>query len=260
MAIARVQGNARGVSTTNTITVTMNSTPVDGDLLVACVGSSNNVGAYCTVSSITQTNVNWSTDGAGMQTQSQYSSAKLDTEIWIGIVGSGASKTITITLSGAPVNGGVADVCEYSGLVVSSFLDKTASASGTSTNFVTGTTATTTQASELWIGSIAVYYWGQSNPINDFTLLDGATYTGGGNPVSEAYLEKIVSATGTANSGTSGNNAYYAGCIATFKAAAAGGPTVKKGSSLVNTMTTMLNSKMLFSMANRYPKLSPRQF
>jgi len=41
---------------------------------------------------------------------------------------------------------------------------------------------------------------------------------------------------------------------------AAGGPTVKKGSSLVNTMTEMLNSKMLFSMANRYPKLSPRRF
>ena len=40
---------------------------------------------------------------------------------------------------------------------------------------------------------------------------------------------------------------------------AAGGPTVKKGSNLANTMTTMLNSKMLFSACNRFPKLSPRQ-
>jgi len=40
----------------------------------------------------------------------------------------------------------------------------------------------------------------------------------------------------------------------------AGGPTVKKGSNLSATMTTMLNSKMLFSACNRFPKLSPRHF
>jgi len=38
----------------------------------------------------------------------------------------------------------------------------------------------------------------------------------------------------------------------------AGGP--KKGSNLSNTMITMLNSKMLFSQCNRFPKLCPRQF
>ena len=38
------------------------------------------------------------------------------------------------------------------------------------------------------------------------------------------------------------------------------GVTVKKGSNLANTMTTMLNSKMLFSQCNRFPKLSLRQF
>ena len=39
-----------------------------------------------------------------------------------------------------------------------------------------------------------------------------------------------------------------------------GGATVKKGSSLVNTMTEMLNSKMLFSACNRFPKLTTRRF
>jgi len=33
-----------------------------------------------------------------------------------------------------------------------------------------------------------------------------------------------------------------------------GGVTVKKGSSLVKTMTTMLNSKMLYNACNRFPK------
>lgn len=40
----------------------------------------------------------------------------------------------------------------------------------------------------------------------------------------------------------------------------AGGSTVKKGSSLANTVTTMLNSKMLFSACNRFPKVLPRRF
>jgi len=40
----------------------------------------------------------------------------------------------------------------------------------------------------------------------------------------------------------------------------AGGATYTKGSSLVNTMTEMLNSKMLFSACNRFPKLTTRRF
>jgi hypothetical protein len=40
----------------------------------------------------------------------------------------------------------------------------------------------------------------------------------------------------------------------------AAGVTVKKGSNLASTMTTMLNSKMLFSACNRFPKLVPRHF
>jgi len=39
-----------------------------------------------------------------------------------------------------------------------------------------------------------------------------------------------------------------------------GGVTVKKGSNLAATMTEMLNSKMLFSACNRFPKLTTRRF
>ena len=259
MAIARVQGNARGVTPTATLVVTMDSTPTSGNLLIACIGTDEGLTPYVTVSSITQTGVNWATGGAGKQVQSQNINSYLNSEIWVGIVGAGASTTITIALSDPPNNGAVADVCEYSGLVTSAFLDKTATATGTSTATSTGTTATTTQNDELWIGSIAVYFWAQSTPTNGFTLFDGAKYSQG-NGMSEAYLEKIVSATGTANSGTTCSNAYYAGCIATFFATIAGGPTVKKGSNVATTMTEMLNSKMLFSACNRFPKLTSRSF
>jgi len=40
----------------------------------------------------------------------------------------------------------------------------------------------------------------------------------------------------------------------------AAGVTVKKGSNLSARMTEMLNSKMLFSIADRFPKLVPRRF
>jgi len=39
-----------------------------------------------------------------------------------------------------------------------------------------------------------------------------------------------------------------------------GGSIVKKGSNLAFTMTEMLNSKMLFSICNRFPKLTTRRF
>jgi hypothetical protein len=54
-------------------------------------------------------------------------------------------------------------------------------------------------------------------------LLDGADYVKGSYCLSNAFLEKIVSAAGTANSGTTlSYQRYWGGCIATFKAAAAG--------------------------------------
>ena len=45
-----------------------------------------------------------------------------------------------------------------------------------------------------------------------------------------------------------------------YAADVGGGVTVKKGSNLAATMTEMLNSKMLFSACNRFPKLTTRRF
>jgi hypothetical protein len=142
----------------------------------------------------------------------------LDVEIWLGIVSASASKSITINLNAAPAAAAVGDVCEYSGIATSSFLDQTASANGDNAKPLTGTTITTTQANELWVGlTMSTFSSAQSSPLNSFTLYDG-TYT---YPVSVAFLSYIASATGTANSGTTiSNTQYWAGCIATFKAAA----------------------------------------
>ncbi len=140
----------------------------------------------------------------------------------MGAVGSGASTSVSIALAQS-VYAAVADICEWSGLG-SNPVDQTATNNGTgSTQTDTGTTATTTQANELFIGTVGVYGQAQSNPTNSFTMLDGAylNVTGG---ISVSYLYKIVSSTGTANSGTTiatSSNAWQ-GCIATFKASSAG--------------------------------------
>lgn len=216
MTITRVQGNNRSATNTTPFTISLTSTPTSGNVLILCYGSINN--GYASISSISQTGVTW----AGLsnpQSKSEYA-GYYQSEIWFGIVGAGASKDASITLAATPTTyGAVADICEYSGVLTTGFLDKKASTAGTSNVPVTGTTATTTQNDELLI---AVTMIGSNrtqayNVTYGFTTLDGASM----NPVGIAFMEKIVSTTGTYQAGTTASaSGTWAGCIATFKAAA----------------------------------------
>jgi flagellin-like protein len=214
VGIAQVQGPAHAGSTSTIISVSLSSTPTSGNTLIAVIGTYHtNSGTARTVSSIAETGVTWT-----MQTRQTDTSGSdvRDIEIWLGTVSSGASTSISITLSGS-LEGAVADVCEYSGLAASP-LDKTAGNANYGTSTSTGTTSTTTQASELWIGGTMVQgNSAQTSPTNGFTDRDGATYN---SAMSLSYLEKIVSATGAANSGTTiSTSRYWVGCIAAFKEA-----------------------------------------
>jgi len=219
--IMRVQGAARGTATSgSSISAMLSQTPTSGNLLIAVVGTQSNSPGD-TVSSISETNVSWtkqiSTDGSGW-----------DSEIWAGIVGSNASTSITVNLSSAlagAVTGAIVDICEYSGLLTSGYLDRTTTNSGNSVLGTTGTTTTITQATELWVGTIWVATHGtvtQSSPTNGFTLLDGAQIGlagGAGWDGSLSYLESIVSTTGAASGGTSwSSSSNYRASIATFEA------------------------------------------
>ncbi|MCW4044872.1 MAG: hypothetical protein NWE94_05080 [Candidatus Bathyarchaeota archaeon] len=215
--VTRVQGNARGSILGSPTTVTLNSAPMNGNVLITIIGL---VGASG-VTSISQTGVTWS-----RQVNIKASSSVIS-EIWLGTVGSGASTTLTAYSDCYTGYRQQVDVCEYSGIAANP-LDKTAANAGLSTSGSTGTTDTTTQANELWIGAITVCssaYSTQTNPTQGFTLLDGAdgsaeSYAYGYQ--STAYLEKVVTSTGQANSGTTAaNNSNWAGCIATFKASSA---------------------------------------
>jgi hypothetical protein len=170
-----------------------------------------NQGSGQTVSGITQTGASWS-----KVVTSASSNSQAEVEIWKAENVSGASKTVAITLSGTPNYGAVANVLEYSGLATSSTdqtATKGATVQGTSAN--TGTTINpTTVPNELWLGGISSYGAATSLPLNGFTQIDGTL--SGTNTVC-SVLEKIVSTAGTAGSGVTCGNNWWAGCIATFK-------------------------------------------
>ena len=230
--ITRVQGSYKGTwSSGTTISVALLTAPTNGNVVILTAALRSGSSGQSVISSIAETGVNWSSGGAGKQVGllANFASGSHyeDGEIWLGLVGSGASTSITVTLSAVPnaggysFPGGVVDVCEYSGIATTSFLDKTATSSNagstTTAPSSTGTTATTSQANELLIGESAVMSYSQSSPTNGFALLDGAIpYQGTG--TSNAYLEKIVSSTGAYGSGATFTSSFWVGCIATFEA------------------------------------------
>jgi hypothetical protein len=209
----RVQGPINsGTHTGNALSASLSSTPTEGNLLIAVAGIDSESTKNYTVSSVTQTGVTWT-----RQVSSNFSLGGIyafgDIEIWAGVVGSGASKTVTAHFTNSTTYGISLTVCEYSGLVTSGFLDQKASNRGDSANPNTGTTNTTTQINELWIGAIVMDYTPQTNPAtNGFTLFGGEKM----GECSYGYLEKIVFSTGQANAGDTGGVEKWAGCIATF--------------------------------------------
>lgn len=151
----------------------------------------------------------------------------------------GANQTVTLayqentpggqtsfTFTQATGNGFTVILTEWSGIATASSLDQTASINDTTadTTLLTGTTATTTQADELWIGGIGCGNGTPSAPTNGFTL-DVNLITGGAptNKADATDLYLIASSTGTAGSGvTNSASVKSCGVIATFKAAGSG--------------------------------------
>ena len=246
--ITRVQGPYRGTSTTGVVaggagnfTVTMTSTPTQGDTeILTFAGAAKATQGVCgfQVLVISQTGVTWQSSRGGPFMGDAYANDGLGTcngsgtqgagpvatvtSIWAGIVGAGAGKTVTVTWSINYYPGVlqaisvVADICEYSGLSTTIQVDQTASMDNIgSTTLTTGLTGTTSQANELFVGSIAVNGYAQSQ--KTYTMLDGAQV---GNGVSDAYLENIATSTGTAEGQTTVPTATNGcGAIATFESA-----------------------------------------
>lgn len=128
---------------------------------------------------------------------------------------SSESGSVSVTVSNSPRALDMA-LLEYSGIATSSPLDKTATNSGGGTVIHSGSTAVTTQASELCIAGLAdTAAETMSSPSNSFSIVGQQSATSGDQM---GTLEQIVSSIGAFNTSvlTSTSNPNF-GAIATFK-------------------------------------------
>ena len=111
----RVNHEPRGQLLAPAISITCNATPTRGNVLIACIATSGNDKSF---------NICYNPNRSGWfavkeeDDSDQYAYA----HIWIGIVGSGAGKSIAVNLDTAANDGAVCDICEYSGIATSNFL------------------------------------------------------------------------------------------------------------------------------------------
>jgi hypothetical protein len=242
--------SATGFSTGTTSTsfvVTMGAAPARSNTLVAVISTRGSTASR--VTSISQTGATWTR--AAQSTNSNGST----TEIWVAAVGDSAGTGVTIRTAAGRC---AAVVIEYSGvLTAGSPVDQINStdSSGNSNSPLTGTTAATTQAAEVWIGGIG---YRASEPtlsatLNSFTAVQSAQSgsTTSANNAKVYALERMVSATGAAGSGgTLTATVQWSGAIATFKAASTSsltlaGPAARNYSLSGTTGTVQITPKVL---------------
>jgi autotransporter-associated beta strand protein len=189
---------------------TLTNAPANGNTLVAVIATrGTNLNQ---VYSITQTGATWS---RAVQAANANGTT---TEIWYAPGVQSAGTVVTITNSTKVRAAAV--IFEYSGVLAISALDRTASTFGSGTSAVTGTTAITAQPTEVWVGGIGLTSSGYtlSSIVGGFAAV--FTNSTSSTPILNARvyaLEKIVSATDTANSGgTISTASQWSGAMATF--------------------------------------------
>lgn len=208
MAYSRVQ-TKNNVGAGTSLAITLDSAPTNGNVLVVIIGTTGVTTGR--VSSISQTGVTWArvtqvANGGGVET-----------ETWQGTGISSGNATLTINLAASLTVGAV--VAEYQGVPPGHAADKTATNTGSTTAIDSGTTATTTIATELWVGGGAtVGAAGLSGSSSDgFTRVGSTTISAGFIVV---MGEKFVSAVAAAHVSVSFSPAIdsevWAGNISTF--------------------------------------------
>ena len=221
MGISRVQGPVHGRSVSSTaISCVFAGTPAVNNVIVAVI-STGDYSSFYHVNSISQSGVNWSVAPAGkIGGPAQFNDGGSDLfngEIWLGIVtGAGASKTVSVTLSGAPAEGAIVQACEYTGVKITGTITDGVN-THTGHNAVSTGSILTTNANDLIIGVWAVYE--NLNQALATYLIDKYGTNGQTTYWAAGYmLEQIVSSTGTYGfTSTEGSSVTHAGVIVALK-------------------------------------------
>lgn len=242
--ITRIQSTSgtSGAGNATSFAVTMPSTPVNGNALVAIIATNNTTAG--TITSIGQSGATWTRATQATNTNG------ITTEIWYAPNVSGAGTTITINQVSCR---SAAVVIEYANIALASPLDQTANATGNSVTASTGTTTATYGANALCIGGIGLessaYTLGAVT--NSFTTVaNSASINGSPTNNAKVYaLEKLVSVTGTATcGGTISTDSQWSGAIATFKeksnsvTVASSSPTLCINTVLTNIIHTTIGA------------------
>ena len=211
LRVGSATGNT-GSSASTTVTVNLTTVPVSGNTLIAVVATRGSSASR--VSGISGGGVTWS------RVSQAANASGITTEIWHGPNVTSGSTVITI---GQASLVSAAVVMEYSGLSTAAAIDLAANSTGTNTAALTGSTGTTNQANELWIGGIGIADGRRTLNApygNSFTLVASPKSGSAAGDAMIYALEKFVSATAAASSsGTLSASDSWSGAIATFKAA-----------------------------------------
>jgi len=185
-----------------------------GDTLILTVGDDHSNSA--TVSTVSGGGVTTWTK----VTEQNGSSGQGEAEIWYGLVTSGSSTGITVTLSDS-TNWQLANVSEWSGIAPSSPVDASTSSAGTALTFTAGPIITT-QTGDLVISDA----WTSFNSPG-FTSPQGSTTSGytalnetmaGGSHYRAWAAYQVDTSTGPISAGwTAPESGFYAAAIAAFK-------------------------------------------
>jgi len=202
-------------STTTTITLTSATTA--GNCLVLVYGSNYGAtGASITGATLGGAADNWANVGGAVN------STQAVISMWGDQSCAGGQTSVVVTLSVAP-NASAFWLMEWSGMVATgtTMLDKVKNGGTNGTSFASGTTLTTTQANEVWIGGVfcndggsgTPAITGPSSPWNNLAQVTPAT----GYSMMTSW--QVVSATGTTSySGTTSPAAINEAEVWTLKA------------------------------------------
>lgn len=215
--VAFVQSASNTAAGGTTVTVTLSGNTGAGNCLV--VATQGSAGANPAVSGITL-------GGAAGNFAQLVSAGTAGTtesilEIWADPNCAGGQTSVVVTWA-ATLTAGCVWVYEFSGIATASILDKSSTHFTTTTNATwdSGTTATTTQAVELWFGAAcgrSTTITGPSSPWNNSTQISNTN-----RDLLVGY--QIVSATGTADySGSYSPNSFEESAVVTLKGTAAAG-------------------------------------
>lgn len=242
MSITRVQGtqiNSAGTGTSQAITVTGVTL---GNLLVASVACGSNNTTITGPARWTQATIN----------QPAGASATIETSIWYLVVGASDSGATSFTWTFSASHSMYICFEEWSASAgwPASPLDvvaqgDTAGTPVTATTIVSGTTATTAQAEELWIAALAYKNSAQTETsITSGWTKDVEATLAANNTLTMLY--NVASSTGTAAcSYVIGTGQFWAGSVATFKDNT--GVSLAKTLAGVGTLTGTLTRKTALS-------------